>query len=136
MSEAFRPPLSPSPDAQPFWDACARHELVLPFCAAGDGFFFYPRTACPTCGSRSVEWRPVSGRGRLHSFTIVHQTGLPGLKEAVPFVPAIVELDEGPRLASLLIGVEPDPRAIACDAAVVVDFLDLVDGSLPVFRPA
>jgi uncharacterized OB-fold protein len=131
-----QPQISPSPDAAPFWDACARRELVLPFCGACARFFFYPRSACPQCGSRDVTWRAASGRGRLHSFCIQHQSAAPGFRDAVPFVTAIVELEEGPRMMTLLTEVEPDPAGIRCEMAVEVAFAELDDGAvLPVFRP-
>jgi uncharacterized OB-fold protein len=120
-----------SSDATPFWEGCARRELVLPFCTACDEFFFYPRTLCPGCGAREIEWRPVSGRGRLHAFCIHHVTPLKGFQ--VPFVTILVELDEGPRMMSLLHGVEPDPALIRCDMPLRVEFTG--DG-VPVFVPA
>jgi uncharacterized OB-fold protein len=130
------PTVLPSPDAAPYWEAARRHELVLPYCEAGDGFFFYPRTACPTCGSRDLGWRRASGRGRIHSFCIQHANRLPGLSDAVPFVTIIVELEEGPRMMSILVEVEPDPTHVRCELPVEVAFLDLDDGqALPVFRP-
>jgi uncharacterized OB-fold protein len=128
--------VSPSPDAMPFWDACARRELALPFCGACSEFFFYPRGVCPRCGSREISWRPASGRGRLHTFCIQHQTPLPAFRDATPFVTAIVELEEGPRMMTLLVEVEPDPGAIHCDMPVEVAFRRLESGhTLPVFRP-
>ncbi len=130
------PPILPSPDAAPFWEAARRHELLLPYCEAGDGFFFYPRTACPSCGSRNVAWRRASGRGRIHAFTIQRSTRLPGLADATPLVTVIVELEEGPRLMSILLGAEPDPEHVRCDLPVQVDFVDLESESLPVFRLA
>lgn len=133
-----QPYISPSPDAEPFWSGCRRHRLMLPFCTVCEKFFFYPRTACPACGSRSIEWREASGRGRLYTFCIQYHTSVAEFRDAVPFVTAIVELDEGPRMMSLLTGVEPDPgAAISCDMPLVVDFVDYDDGTvLPVFRPA
>lgn len=131
------PTVSPSPDALPFWEAAKRHELLLPFCAACDRHFFYPRTLCPHCGSRNVQWRTATGRGRLYTFCIQYRNSVPGLQGAVPFVTAMVQLDEGPRLMTFLVGVDPDPATISCDMPVQVDFLDLESGhSLPVFRPA
>jgi uncharacterized protein len=130
------PRISPAPVAAPFWEAAARRELVLPFCGACRTFFFYPRVICPRCGSRDVQWRPASGRGRVHSFCIHHQSPLPGFRDALPFVSAIVELDEGPRLMTFLTGVEPDPAAVRCEMPVEVAFTELADGQfLPVFRP-
>lgn len=126
-----------SEDSAPFWEGCARRELVLPFCTACSEFFFYPRVLCPGCGSRAIVWRPVSGRGRLHAFCIHHHSPLPAYREKVPFVTALVELDEGPRMMSLLVGVEPDPEAIRCEMPLRVDFTDGEDGRLlPVFVPA
>jgi uncharacterized OB-fold protein len=130
------PRISPAPVAAPFWEAAARHELVLPFCGACEAFFFYPRVICPRCGSREVQWRQATGRGRVHTFCIHHQSQLPGFRDAVPFVTAIVELEEGPRLMTFLAGVDPDPAAIRCDMQVEVAFTELDDGQvLPVFRP-
>jgi uncharacterized protein len=131
-----QPPLSPSPDATQFWESCARRELALPFCASCEDFFFYPRTVCPECGSRDISWRTVTGRGRLHTFCIQYQSALPGFANAVPFVTAIVELEEGPRMMTLLTEVEPDPAAIRCGMPVEVAFAELDDrGVLPAFRP-
>jgi uncharacterized OB-fold protein len=134
---APRPPISPSPDALPFWEGARRHELVLPWCNRCSAFFFYPRTACPTCGSRDLDWRQASGRGRVHTFTIQQSSRLPGFGDAGPFVTAIVELEEGARLMTLLVDVEPDPAQVRCDMPVEVSFVDVDDGNvLPVFRPA
>jgi uncharacterized protein len=130
-----KPPVHPSPDAVPFWDAAARHELALPWCNRCAQHFFYPRTACPVCGSRDLDWRAASGRGRIHTFCIQHHSRVPGLAEATPFVTVIVELEEGPRMMSILVDVDPNPETVRCELPVQVAFLDLDDGvSLPVFR--
>ncbi len=131
------PPLSPSPEAEPFWDGCRQHRLMLPYCPACRQFFFYPRALCPGCGSRDVSWRQSAGRGELCTFCVQYQSRLPGFADAAPFVTAIVALAEGPRLMTFLTGVPPDPAAIRCGMPVEVVFEDLPDGNvLPVFRPA
>ncbi len=136
-NQLIAPTISPSPDAEPFWEAARRHELQLPFCEACSRYFFYPRTLCPMCGSREIGWRSASGHGRIYTFCIQFTNPVPGLSGAVPFVTALVQLDEGPRLMSILIGVDPSPNAISCEMPVQVDFLDLNDGqTLPIFRPA
>jgi uncharacterized OB-fold protein len=123
-------PLSPAPEARPFWEAANRHELLLPFCVTCQQFFFYPRPLCPRCGTRDLDWRRCSGQGRVYTYCVQYQT-------AVPFVTVIVELVEGPRLMSILVDVAPDPTAVRCDMPVEVAFVDRPDGqSLPVFRPA
>ena len=131
-----QPVIAPSPDAVPFWDAAQREELLLPYCASCERFFFYPRTICPGCGARDVTWRPSAGVGTVYTFCIQHRSGLPGFRDATPFVTAIVELDEGPRLTTILVDVAPDPASIACGMRVEVAFTSLEDGHvLPVFRP-
>lgn len=130
------PVISPSPDAAPFWDAARRRELLLPYCTSCERFFFYPRMLCPGCGERSVTWRPSAGRGVVHAFCIQHRSGLPGFRDATPFVTAIIELDEGPRLTTFLVDVPPDPASVTCDMRVEAAFSELSDGHvLPVFRP-
>jgi uncharacterized protein len=134
--DLFQPLISPSPDAEPFWAAAGRHRLEIPQCLACNRSFFYPRAICPHCGSRDIGWTEASGEGTLHSFCIQFSSGVPGLKEATPFITALVDLDDGPRLMSLLVGVDPDPERIHCGTRVRVDFHDLNDGhTLPVFRP-
>ena len=73
MSEYTGPLPVPTPDTKPFWDAARRHELTLPRCRPCGSFFFFPRSVCPRCLSADVEWRQVSGRGTLHTFTVVHR---------------------------------------------------------------
>lgn len=131
-----RPTVSPSPDAQEFWDGAARGELLLPWCCACASHFFYPRTACPSCGSRDLSWARASGGGRVYSFCIHHHTSIPELREALPFVTALITLDEGPRLMSFLVDVTPEPEAIRCDMPVDVTFIPSADGrTIPAFRP-
>ncbi len=137
MTVASAVPIHPSPDASAFWSACRERRLVLPRCTPCGDVFFYPRTLCPACGSRDLTWVEVSGRGRIHAFTVQHVTAVAELRDALPFVTVLVELDEGPRMMSFLVGAGTDPSAIRCDAAVEVDFVD--DGAgqpFPVFRYA
>lgn len=135
MNAPQRPIPYPTPDTQPFWDACKRHELVLPYCAKCAGFFFYPRPFCPKCFSWDIEWRPCSGRGTLYTFAIQFRPQMPGFTP--PYVTAIVQLEEGPRIMTNLVGVDPMPENIQCDIPVHVDWEDVSeDVTLPVFRPA
>jgi uncharacterized OB-fold protein len=129
------PQISPSPDAVPFWDGCRDGKLVLPRCRACDRFFFYPRSVCPRCGSRDIDWIPVSGAGTLHSFCIQHHSGVPGYVGATPFVTALVDLAEGPRMMSLLVGAGTDPESIRIGSAVRVVFIEGDSWPLPAFEP-
>lgn len=132
-----KPNISPSPDAAQFWDGSREHKLLIPQCRDCTAIFFYPRGICPRCGSREISFVAASGRGTLYSFCVQHHSKVPGYAEATPFVTALVDLREGPRMMSLLLGAGTDPAKIRIGSEVRVDFLD-VDGPwpLPVFRPA
>jgi uncharacterized OB-fold protein len=120
---------------RPFWEAARRHELVMPRCTTCDHVFFYPRSECPRCFSTTLELVPVSGRGRLHSFTIVYQPANAAFKAEAPHVYAVVQLDEGPRLVSNV--VECDPEAVRVDMPLVAVFDDVTpEWTLVKFKPA
>jgi uncharacterized OB-fold protein len=134
--ERPNPAISPSPDALEFWEGCRVGELRLPHCNTCREPFFYPRTLCPRCGSRDQTWKRASGRGRLHSFCVQYQCAVPGYRGAVPFVTALVDLDEGPRMMSLLVGAGTDPAQIRIGTPLGVEFQETDSGwPLPVFRP-
>lgn len=122
------PKISPSPDGSRFWEAASEHRVELPRCGPCGHAFFYPRSVCPRCGSRDIEWVRASGRGTLYSFCVHYHSSLPGLAEAVPFVTALVDLEEGPRIMAFLEAAASDPDLIECGSPVEAGFLDLPDG--------
>jgi len=124
----------PTPETAEYWAAAARGELRLPYCAACREYVFYPREACPTCWSTALTWTTLSGRGRLHSYLISH-IAAPGFEDDVPYAIAIVELDEGPKLMSSIVGVPQTPEALVLDMPLAVEFEPRGDQMLPVFRP-
>jgi uncharacterized protein len=99
----------PVPDAisEPFWAGLRGGELRLQRCQTCGKHQFYPRAACRHCGSMELEWTPASGRGTVHSYTVIHRTGIAGWREEVPYVVALVDLDEGPRMQSNIVGCQP-----------------------------
>lgn len=126
----------PSPEVKPFWEGCKKHELWLPYCKGCQAFFFYPRDFCPRCFRWDVEWRRASGRGKLYTYAIQHRPAGPAWASDVPYITAIVELEEGPRLFTNLVGIDPDPQQIRCDMPVEVVFEDVSEEiTLPKFRP-
>lgn len=125
-----RPTPHPSPVSRQFWEACARHELVLQRCAGCSTAVFYPRSVCPACGSSRLEWGPASGSGTLYSYTVARRATHRRLR--APYVIAIVELDEGPRMTSTVVGTDLDDLAIG--SRLQVDFEDDETVSFPVFR--
>ena len=129
-----RPLPKPTPESQPYWDGLRQRKLVLPQCIDCAKPHFYPRIVCPHCGSRRLEWRHANGRGTLYSFVINHRP--PAWRKQVPYVIAVVELDEGPRMMSNLIGIPPDPALIRCDMPVEIVFDDVTPVvTLPQFKP-
>jgi uncharacterized protein len=126
-----------TPEAKPYWDGLREGKLMLPKCQDCDHCFFYPRILCPRCASRRIGWIQSSGRGRLFSFEISHQPLNKAFKVKPPYVLAMVELDEGPRLMSNLVGIAPDAKQICCDMPVEVVYEKLNDEfTLPLFKPA
>jgi uncharacterized OB-fold protein len=120
---------------RPFWEAAKRHELVMPRCKTCDQLFFYPRSECPRCLGSDLEWVRVSGRGRLHSFTIINQPANAAFRDDVPYVYAVVQLIEGPRMISNL--VECDVESVSVDMPVEAVFDDVTpEWTLVKFKPA
>jgi len=126
-----------TPEARPYWDGLREGKLMLPRCQECGHVFFYPRVLCPRCASRAITWIQASGRGRLHAFGIGHQSFNRAYTVRPPYVLAMIELEEGPRMLSNLVNVEPDPQAVTCDMPVEVVFETLTDEvTLPLFQPA
>ncbi len=137
-SGAYQGPLPvKQPESDFYWEKAQAHELWLRRCNACEHAYFYPRDFCPDCGTRDVSWVQASGRGTLHTFAIVHRAPVPAFRDHVPFVVAMVDLEEGARIPTNLVDVEPDPAHIRVGMAVEVAFADVTDEiTLPVFRPA
>ena len=137
VSEATHPRRvlpQPTPESQPFWTACARGELIVQRCNACGRFWFPPANHCQHCWSGDFTWRPVSGRGRLHSFTVFRRAYAAGLADQLPYIVGIVELEEGPRLITNVVGCEPGD--VRVDMPLEVVFEDLAEGvALHAFRP-
>ena len=130
------PPPLPQPESDFYWEKCKVHELWLRHCKRCDQAYFYPRDICPHCFSRDTDWIQSSGRGTLHTFSIVHRGPAPAFRDRVPYIAAIVELESGVRMPTNLVGVAPDPAVVKVGMAVEVVFERLDDNiSLPKFRP-
>jgi uncharacterized OB-fold protein len=119
--DVYAKPLpEPSRDSKPFWDALEEGQLLIQQCAACGKLRHYPRPVCDACYSMEVTWRPASGRGRVHSWTVTHHPFHPGFKSELPYVLATVDLEEGVRMVAQLRGVAPDD--VALDLPVEVAF--------------
>lgn len=126
----------PSPDLeqQPYWDAAREERLLIRHCAACGAHHFYPRPFCPTCWSTDVTWVEASGRATLYTYSVVHSNDLPPFPDRVPYVAAIVELAEGPRMMTNVDDCALD--ALEVGMALEVAFRAISDDvTIPVFRP-
>lgn len=129
MSTRLAPAVTP--DTAFFWDGVRAHELLIQRCAPCGALRHPPRPMCPQC--RSVEWDPVaaSGRGEVFSFVMPHHPSFPWFE--YPYIVALVELEEGVRLVSNLVGCRPDEVEIGMPVQLEFEHHD-DDVVLPVFR--
>jgi len=134
MSDQLPAPAPPvNSDTKPYWDATAQHKLLLPRCTRCQTVIWYPRTICPECGSREVEWFEASGRGTIYSFSI-NRRGMGDYQGSDGFVLAYVELAEGPRMMTNIVDCDAQSLSVGQDVEVV--FHDTGKGTaLPRFRP-
>lgn len=107
-----RPLPRPTRISAPFWRAAAEGRLLLQFCASCRLFVYYPRPFCPSCLHEELEWREASGRGRVYTYTVVRRAATPAFADKVPYVLAIVELEEGPRIVTNIVGCRPEDVAV------------------------
>ena len=128
----------PTPETAPYWEAANRGELKIQYCNTCAQHFFYPRAACPRCGSTDVSWVRASGRATLHTYLINHRPA-PGFEEDAPYAIAIVELEEGPRMMTNIVGVANTPEELELDMPLEVRFEPRGkegEQMVPVFVPA
>ena len=126
----------PTPDAEtrPFWDAAKEGRFLLRHCLECGRNHFYPRPFCPKCWGARVEWVEASGRAVVYTYSIVVANDLPPFNERVPYVAAVVDLEEGPRVMTNVVDCEFDDLRIGMP--VEVDYRAISDDiTIPVFRP-
>src|SRR5262249_46705444 len=124
----------PDEDTRVFWEGLSRGTFLLRWCTDCGKPHYFPRGFCPFCWSESLEWREASGRGTVFATTVIRQMGLEPFMTRVPYNVSIVELEEGPRLLTNVVGVEPEDVRIGM--GVVLEAEVHGDIGLPLFRPA
>jgi uncharacterized protein len=119
---------------RPFWDYAAKHELRLQRCLDCGKPWFPFGPVCVHCFSERFEWARMSGRGKVHSWVVFHKVYDASFKNDVPYNVTLVEIEEGPRLISAVVGIPNDQIKTGMQLQVVFD--DVADGiSLPKFKP-
>lgn len=118
----------------PYWQGAAEGELRIPKCDSCGTWCWYPQKKCPECGGEAFTWTATSGRGRLFSWAVVRRGFLPAFADKVPFVSALVALEEEPAVRLVTEIVDCDPETLVPDMAVRADFrplrFDGVDGEV------
>jgi uncharacterized protein len=135
-TEDRRPRMEPpsSPVSEPFWEATRHRRLLVQWCLDCDKSVFFPREICPGCMGSNLEWREASGDGTLHSFTINYVSPSPTAQEG-PFAVALVDLAEGPRMMTNVVGLPLDELQVGMKLRVTWD--EISDGrNYPMFEPA
>jgi len=125
---------TPDPSTQPWWDAARHGRLLVKRCAACGRAHFYPRPFCPYCWSDQVDWEDASGQATLYTWSVVFQNDLPPFNERVPYIAAVVDLAEGPRMMTNLVDCRAEQLGVGMPLEVV--FRPVADDVvLPMFRP-
>lgn len=124
----------PTPETRHFWDGTRHQRLLLQQCENCSHTYFPPRPFCPACSGRQVKVVQASGRGKLYSY-VIGQRPAPGFEP--PYSIAVVELEEGPRMMSNVVGCPQTPEALVLDMPLEVTWQVLDEEiTLPLFRPA
>jgi len=135
MADYKKPLPRPTAASLPFWEAAKRHELQIQRCSSCGAHIFYPREVCPECLSSDLNWMKVSGKGTVYSYTIAQAPTHPAFAEDIPYVIAIVELAEGPRLTTNITGCQPEEVRVGMPVVATFDDVTL-EMTLVKFRPA
>lgn len=109
-------------DSAPYWEGARDNKLLLQRCSDCGTLRFFPRYLCTECGSDNTDWVEAAGRGTVHSFTVVHRAAFPEFQAQTPYVVALVDLEEGPRMMSNIVG--DDALEVEIGDAVTVEFED------------
>lgn len=121
-------------DSAPYWQGARHDKLMLRRCKACGTVHFMPRYLCPSCWSNDLEWFEAKGKGTVHSFSIIRRASSAAYATRVPYVVALIDLDEGPRMMSNIVG--PDALDVAIGDPVAVQFEARGDAKLPQFARA
>ena len=134
---AYNKPIPvPQGESDVYWQKAKEHELWLRKCNACDNAYFYPRDISPCCFSKDTDWIRASGKASLFTYGIVQRAPHPGFVDDVPFVTAVVELEEGPKMPTNIVIEDPTPENLQIGMALEVVFEDITDElALPKFKP-
>lgn len=140
MSEQKKTPTRPLPktnelDTQPFWAATKEKEFKYQQCASCDTVVFYPRGHCTGCTSGELVWKTASGKATVYSYSVVRQSYHPFFRNMVPYAVAWIDLEEGPRILSNVVGIEDPLTDVSIGQSVQLEWEEHEELCIPLFRP-
>lgn len=136
MAEAKRPLPNPAElDTRQFWAATKDQKLTYQQCDDCDTVVFHPRRHCTGCLGNSLAWRTASGKGTIYTYSVVRQSYHPFFRATLPYAVAWIDLDEGPRILSNVVGVDDPLEDVKIGARVQVEWEVHEELSIPLFRP-
>ena len=112
------------PESQEFWDGLKDGKLLIRRCGSCGEAHYYPRPFCPKCWSTDVAWEQASGEATVYTYSTVFVNDLPPFGPQVPYVAAVVDLAEGPRMMTRVVGVPDDELAIGMAVRFITAPLD------------
>ncbi len=129
-----KPLPQPDADTRPFWEGSKEHQLRFQKCRNCAHVRWPPSIICPMCYSSDTDWIAASGKGKVYTFAVFHRAYHKAFEKDIPYVTASVELEEGPRLLTNIVGCAPGE--VECDMPVEVVWEDIKEEfSLPKFKP-
>ncbi len=130
-------PRFPEPNTEPYWEAVKNEELKYQQCNACDEVVFTPRVHCTKCGSDALSWHTSKGEGAVYTYSVVRQNRNPRFADLGAYALAYVDVDEGFRIFTNIVGVDDPTKDIECGMRVKVEFERQDEGEypIPVFRP-
>ncbi len=123
MSEPTRLLPQPTDLTRPFWEAAHNDTLTAQYCPCCQTMQFYPRPLCVNCGSEQVEWKALSGKGRIYTYTINYRAPNAFMKARLPYAVAVVDLDEGVRMMGNIVADDLNEIRIGAEVHVVFEAL-------------
>lgn len=131
----YKKPLpKPTPWSKPFWDGCKNKKLLIQRCKDCEKHIFYPKLFCPFCLSNNLSWIEATGKGKIYTYTVVYSYQPTEFSEDVPYIIAVINLDEGIKMMSNIVDCKPEQ--VKCDMDVEVVFEEVADEvTLPKFKP-
>jgi uncharacterized OB-fold protein len=129
-------PRFPEPDTQPFYDATKEHRLTYQVCNSCKNVVFFPRAHCPACGSRDLGWKDSKGLGTVYTYSVVRLNRHPAFAPLGPYAVAYVDLDEGFRILTNIVGVTNPLTDVKIGQRVKLQWEDQESGiAFPMFTP-